>query len=483
MDRPDDTRTAVELEPMQPDTPPLLGKLLEIAGRHAGLIAVCVLAGGVTGAWISRTIPAQTEAEARLFVGFDRSYVYRDEVSGAEPWIPFRLDTVMNGELEILRSRDVRDAVVDRVGVMRLAPPDDAVGVLDRIGGVAASLLGRPDEPAVPVDPRDRVLDDMAKDLRITRPLDSPVIHLAYRHTDGPVATDVLSTAIDSYLTQRTALHADTGRLAFLEAEADTARERVATAEHALAELRRETRIYAREARGEMIAARLRALQDAADGVAVEIADLTATLEGLGTPSGPSLLLDLSLAARTALQRRRELDFERARLLADFDADARPVAAIERDIAAIDAHLADLLAANIVQLTERRAGYRARLVTLEARIAGFEDDLVRQRVDEDAVAMLELDVELARRNYAELVDQRDAARRAAALDRTRMSNVRILQPPVLAPLPEVASPALYGVLGGGFGLVAGGVLAIALTMAPVGRRRSARKNPTEEAQA
>lgn len=455
---------------MYADHTPLFEKLLGIALRHAGLIAICIGAGVLAGVVVSRTVPEQHAAQAELLVGFDRAYVYRDEVSGEAPWIPFRLDTVMNGELAILRSREVREGVVDAVGVDRLMPIDDKPGLKESIKIFFKDLMGRSTAPLSEEARRDLALLALEEDVRITRSLDSPVILLEYRHGVSDVATDVLRAAIASYQQRRSSIHSEADRLAFLETETQAALERVSAAERALAEQRREARIYAEDARAEVAVDRLRALEDNAADLAVSMADLSATIEGLRSDSGRELLLDISEAARTALARRQDLLFERTRLLADFDADARPVEAINRDIAAVDAHIGELLQANIQQLVERRAAYAERQQALQDQIADFESQLVRRRVDEDAVASLALELELARRNYEQMVQQRDGARRAAALDSAQMDNIRVLQEPVAAPLPIVASPALFGVLGGFFGLVAGGLMAILLSVASGTRR-------------
>ncbi|NBB84407.1 MAG: hypothetical protein GVY28_13520 [Alphaproteobacteria bacterium] len=461
---------------MHADHTPLFERLLAIALRHAGLIAVCIVAGILAGVAVSRAVPAQHAAEADLFVGFDRAYVYRDEVSGDAPWIPFRLDTVMNGELAILRSREVREAIVDGVGIDRLMPIANEAEAGGSIKAFVQGVLGSPATPPTEADRRDLALVALEEDLRITRALDSPVILLAYRHGDPEVATGVLQAAIDAYQQRRTSIHSGEDRLAFLEAETAAALDRVTAAERALAERRRADGVYAETVRSEIAVDRLRALEDNAGELAVSIANLSATVEGLRSLSGRELLLDISDAARTAFARRQDLVFERARLLADFDADAAPVEAIDRDIAVVDAHLGDLLEANIRQFVERQAAYREQYRALQEQIGVFEDRLARRQAEQELIASLALELDLARRNYEQMVEQRDAARRAAAMDRAQMTNIRILEAPAEQPLPVEASPALYGVLGGFFGLVAGGLVAVLITALP-GIRRHRHRSP------
>lgn len=204
--------------------PSIARELMAAIARRRLLVAAATMGGIVVGVLAAGILPEQHDASASLYIGFDRAHIVRDDVTGTTPWIPFRLDTVMLGELEILRSPALRAAVLDTVGIKRLEGVPDARGASDASG--------------TPQDRRDRALIDLERGLEVTRSVDSPVIRIAYRHPDPEVARDVVAAAIGAYRTQRAALFSEGERPEVFAELAAEGRQRVEAAEAALDDFR-----------------------------------------------------------------------------------------------------------------------------------------------------------------------------------------------------------------------------------------------------
>ncbi len=166
------------------------------------------------------------EAKAELLVKFGREYVYRPEVEGLDGWQPSRMIELVNGEVRILNSHNVKLAVLQKVGTLRLYP-GTVPGLLD--SGLSLSSLKKFDlsaltnvfssddaqteeasatseAPAPSKATEDMLYGAVSRldhDLNIRALGDSSVILISYRHTDPELAREVLATLLDVYRDRR----------------------------------------------------------------------------------------------------------------------------------------------------------------------------------------------------------------------------------------------------------------------------------------
>jgi uncharacterized protein involved in exopolysaccharide biosynthesis len=159
------------------------------------------------------------EAKAELLVKFGREYVYRPEVEGLDGWQPSRMIELVNGEVRILNSQNVKLAVLKKIGSLRLYP-GAAPGFFD--SNLSLSNLKKFDLSALtnvfssdsqtkedssrgeePKDAEFEVINQFNRDLNIRALGDSSVILVSYKHTDPQLAQEVLTTLLDIYRDRR----------------------------------------------------------------------------------------------------------------------------------------------------------------------------------------------------------------------------------------------------------------------------------------
>ncbi|MBI1682828.1 GumC family protein [Caulobacter hibisci] len=122
-------------------------------------------------------------AQSRLLILLGDDYVFRSDVSGAQPGLSFDRAQIVHAEMEILSSKDLRAKAIDKVGLQRVYP--DLVGQPNALETAAAQL---------------------SKDLAIDNVPQSNVIELSLRNRDAHVAAEVLNTLVGLYIERRRAI-------------------------------------------------------------------------------------------------------------------------------------------------------------------------------------------------------------------------------------------------------------------------------------
>ena len=179
-----------------------------MARRYWLLVAALSLLGGAIAAlYVSISAPLY-EARAELLVKFGREYVYRPEVEGLDGWQPSRMMELVNGEVRILGSRNVKTRVLNEIGAQRIYP---GVGEPSAISSVVNALIGGLD-PQADAEPRpearsanvlEAAIEQFDRDLNVRALGESSAILLAYRHPNPELAQAVLVAVLDSYQERR----------------------------------------------------------------------------------------------------------------------------------------------------------------------------------------------------------------------------------------------------------------------------------------
>ena len=187
--------------------------------RHWLTVLAAVGLGAVIALVYSFLRDPVYEAKAELLVKFGREYVYRPEVEGLDGWQPSRMIELVNGEVRILNSHNVKMAVLKKVGTLRLYP-GVVPGLLD--SGLSLSSLkqfdlsaltnvfssdAQTEEASAPGEETEDMvygaISYLDRDLNIRALGDSSVILISYRHTDPELAQEVLATLLDVYRDRR----------------------------------------------------------------------------------------------------------------------------------------------------------------------------------------------------------------------------------------------------------------------------------------
>jgi uncharacterized protein involved in exopolysaccharide biosynthesis len=164
-------------------------------------------------------------SDATLLLRLGREYLYTPETGASNAAAPMAYDRelTMRAEVEILTSRDVKDAVLTRMGVETMYP-NIANGESD------------------PLKRHDKALIQFGKNLDATLLKDSNVVHLAFTNPDPQVAAKVLNTVISVYLDRRRSIF-NTASTADSETHVASLRARLVDTESKLDELKRQNQI------------------------------------------------------------------------------------------------------------------------------------------------------------------------------------------------------------------------------------------------
>ncbi len=141
---------------------------------------------GLTAAFAMKT---QYPAKSSILVRLGQEYVYEPSLGDAARGAIPTTDQLIQSEVEILSSGELRRRVIETLGMAR-AFPDRA----------AAFQSAMPDRRKMLMD---RAVAAMGTGLKVDTATDAPVIRLTYSDTDAARAALVLNTLLDQYLVYR----------------------------------------------------------------------------------------------------------------------------------------------------------------------------------------------------------------------------------------------------------------------------------------
>ena len=295
--------------------------------RERWLMLAVFIAVAALGAGFALTLKTVYPAHSSVLVSLGQEYVYEPRAGDAGRGAVPDNDHVLLSEAEIIGSDAVKQRVVRRLGVARLAP-----------GDARAYADGSPEQ-------RDlieaKLADGIGRGLKIDTAPDAPMIRLTYENRDPQLAALVLNTLLEEYLVyRRTVLMSPTSgalddqRRAFEQrlAEADAAYQNFLTHNQigdfdaektSLSQLsaQLEQQQYANDASLKEKQGRLAAIDS-------ELAQLPAEV-GLYHDADP-----------TASAKLMDLKVQREGLLSRYKPDAQPVKDMDAQIARLEAAIA-----------------------------------------------------------------------------------------------------------------------------------------------
>ncbi|MBL8580727.1 MAG: hypothetical protein JNL61_00695 [Rhizobiaceae bacterium] len=184
-----------------------LGDIYYVLFRHKWKIVLCSLAGLLTAGAIYRSEAPPFQSEARLLVKY---ILTESKTPAANVNSPAKLSpdergaSIMNTEMEILRSEDLARRVAEAVGAEK---------ILAKAGGGSDSLAATA---------------FVRYNLDVGLGQSNSVIHVSFRHPDPEMATQTLREIIDTYYKMHVEAHRATGALGdALQADADNMKQRL----------------------------------------------------------------------------------------------------------------------------------------------------------------------------------------------------------------------------------------------------------------
>ena len=366
---------------------------------------------------------------------------YRAEVSESQ----------INSEIELLTSNSLLGQVVARSGLER-----------------------REREKEGPVAVEKAVRRLQRGDLKISPVRKADIIQVSYTDSDPQRAVVVLKTLADLYFEDHLKVHSTPGTYSFFHDQAERYQGELKDADHSLAEFRHSQNIVQLDQQKAVVVQKAAESEAALMQAEAAISDYTQKIAASRRQfrAAPARVVTQTRTSSNQYSLERlytmlaELQNRRTQLLAKFRPDDRSVQEVEKEIADTDAALQKATKlTGLEQSTDINAARQSLEIDVnrqEAELAGLKSrrnmlalqtGTYRQQMMKLANATGQIDELLraqkeAEENYLLYARKAEEARIAESLDREKITNVAIAEPPVEPHLPSKPNLMLNFSLGG-----------------------------------
>jgi uncharacterized protein involved in exopolysaccharide biosynthesis len=363
------------------------------------------------------------EATSLLLVKFGREYVYQDESGGGV--MPRGRETLINSEIQILRSAEVVKGVVESMGVetlypaLALAPPEG-----NPVESVAAARF--------------------LANLQVRAVQDADVIQVSLRNGDPQVTARAVNLLVDLFKEKHLEAFGEPQATAFLEEKASKANEELKAAEAQLLAFQAEHPQFSLKDKDVLLLRERTELETAVHDIDNQI--VMARQRGLNAdPVGPGAQEEL---LRLRLQEQK--------LLNTHNEDSRQVENVRHEIALVEEFLRKSVAEDSGRHSQEMAMLATRKARLDERLAAVEADLQSMPALSQRYRELQREVTGKESSYDRIQQRLEKARTSAEMDRQKIANISVIQP-AYAPLQPVSPRPMLNLLAA---LIVGGGLAV-----------------------
>lgn len=419
-----------------------LGDLYYLIFRHKWKIIVCSIAGIAAAISFVTLQKPMYQSEAKLLVRYIISESKPSGPGGAESnkiTLPDeRGATVMNTEVEILKSEKIARQVAESIGPENILAK---AGAGKDLTAAAALISGG---------------------LAVRVPQNSVVIDLTFKHPDPQLVQPILAEIVRRYLELHLEAHRSAGMLGdTLTTETDQLRTNLLFAEDELSKALGSLGVVSVEETKKSLSEQMTSIRREILGYQAELAGKTAILESLRkrlptTPQSVKIEPGVALSAdivddyRSASRRVEELRKVEQDLLLQFTPDSERVKALRIRIieaeqlrtailekypqlsgmSAFQAQAApDPLFADAATTETQITAYEAKIKELGAQLDAIRAEMVKLDRMEGNIADLRRKKERLEHNYRFWADKAEQARIDDRLGNGKVSNITAVQPP------------------------------------------------------
>lgn len=411
-------------------------------------------------------------SEARLLVRLGRETVALDPTAttGSIISVAQSRENEMATELEILRSREIAEKVVDSIGLDSFIQSE----------GTKKNLLQRLNL-ATHLSDRDEAVKQIMNNLAVETQRNSWIINVSYKNTSPKLAQDVLSKIIDFYMDKHVVVHQTPGSYQFFVEQAERLRGNLTGAENKLRDLQSTTGVFSLDEQQRILLGRIGALETEIDSAESDLASSRARVQELEKKLAitPELVVTAAtvgyanVAADAMRARLYELQLTEQDLVSKFEPESRQVQDVRQQIAAAQALLDKENQARSTLTKGINTTYQgmqsaffgeqanllsvqARLEMLKKKLTEAQTQLKTQSDNGFKVTTLSREVGMQEANYRKYSESLEEARIDHALETGKISNISVMQPAVLPIepiLPRKLLNLFLGFLVGIFGAV------------------------------
>jgi uncharacterized protein involved in exopolysaccharide biosynthesis len=467
--------------------------------RHKWKVILFFLAVVVTVTVYTFLATEIYKAEAKLLVRIGRESVSLDPTAttGQVMGIGQSRESEINSELEILKSRELAERVVDTIGlkVFLEALDERAVGegsflraAQDRLRAIRQSFRETMEKaqnflliPSLSV--REKAVIGLMEDLTIETQKNSNILFLSYEGRSPQLAQNVLTKLIDFFNEKHITVHRTAGSYKFFDTQADQLRSQVARAEDELKKLKSKTGVASLDEQRRILLNRMGAMQQEGESnqaalviSKVKVQNLKDELAGIS----PTLVTQETKgtgnnAADAMRSRLYELQLKEQDLLSKYTETSEPVQEIRRQIAEAQALLDkeeptrtqvttgintthQQLNLDLIKEMANFSSQEAKARVLKTQLEAAREELKVLNDTEVKMVNLQRELSLLDGKYRKYSDNLEQARIDQAMESTKISNISVVQAATASMKPirprKVLNLALSLFLGifGGIGL-------------------------------
>lgn len=477
-----------------------LRDVYRILFRHKGKM-ICFFAVTILAALAYALFSAKVyRSEAKLFVRLGRENVGLDATTtfgqSASVAVPSQRDEEINSEVEVLKSHQLLERVVDTIGPMAILSPAEGSASTKGKSPATAEQSDSDDADSgswledmglvVPQTPRDRAIGLLEKRVGAEAIKKTNIILVSFDGASAQLSQQVVAKLIDFYLD----LHGRMSRSAhaheFLGEQALAQKGQLNTLENEIRVLKNSTGLASPVEQRQILVYRDGRLED-------ELKTISATIASTSAEAG-ALRQQLSQLDETQLltkadgmpnaasdgmrQQLYTLQLKEKELASRFTDKHVELIAVREQLAAAK-KIVDLVNETRTQSTRgpNRAYEELRLTllrqesslaslgakasTLTTQLATGRKELEALNNNETRIAQLQREIQIRDVNYRKYADSVEQARIDESLKKERISNINIAQTPTLNRLPVQPRRSLALFLGFGFAVL--GSVCIAFT--------------------
>jgi uncharacterized protein involved in exopolysaccharide biosynthesis len=453
-----------------------------------------VLIATTAGAFLAAEI---YRSEAKLMVRIGRESVTLDPTASTGQVIsvgPSR-DSEINSEIEILKSRELAQKVVDAVGPTAILEGSESKfdtgafgadqNVLEKFRGLFRLLKKRIQTSlsnlglSKPLPDQEMAIIQFTENFTVERQKNTNILLLSYEAPDPMLSRNILSRLIGFFLEKHIEAHRNVGSFEFFGKQSDQTKGQVAQIEEELKKLKSTSGVASLDEQRRILMSRIGSLQQESESTQSAIAISRAKVQALkGKFAGMSPTLVTQETRGTSNQgadlmraRLYELQLREQELLSKYTPTSTPVQEVRRQIEEAKALLAKEEPTRTQVTMGINTAYQelnldlikenANLSSLEAKAKVIKTQLnsARAELNNTEVKMVNLQRELSLldakyRKYTENLEQ---SRIDQALMKNKMTNISVIQEATASQKPVKPLKSLYiglgfllGILGGIF---------------------------------
>ncbi|MGO9533748.1 MAG: GumC family protein [Syntrophobacteraceae bacterium] len=201
-----------------------LRDILVIVCKHKYKILSVFLLSIICAFIVHGMLPVRYEAKSVLMLRYGREYT-TPSVGNDQAPLHIGLPEIMNSEVSILSSKDLKETVIREIGVDKFIPNANS-------------------KAAGPVDPVQVAILIMEKNLTVQAEKNANLISVVYKSEDPRLTADVVNSLINNYQDKRLQILNDSKPTLFLENKVATSYKRLRDSENKLESFKQANRVY-----------------------------------------------------------------------------------------------------------------------------------------------------------------------------------------------------------------------------------------------